>query len=111
MANDSEMNDLVERARYVDRLANQKLEFVQQHIGVDPFTMLALQQKLLMDWLIPEFNQDGSRSVDRLRFDIYCNEKVIETCDMMVRAAGQQLHIIQNNGKSSTPPDDADKPD
>lgn len=105
---DQELNELLNEAARIQKVAEQKLEFVQANMGIDPFTMIGMQQQIMLDWIEPEFDGDGKRRVERLRFDIYCHQRLIAALDQMMRAAGSHLHVIQNGQDSGN---DADKPD
>src|SRR5436190_15672651 len=94
--------ELIKEATRVGNIAEQKLEFVSTQIGLDAVTMFTLQQKFLMDWLMPEFNPDMTRNRERLEFDIYCNTQLIQVLDQIVRGKARDLKVIGNGRTGET---------
>lgn len=105
---DDELKALQHEAISSMRLAQGKIEFLAQHGAINPLAIIQSRVEWLVEWFIPSHVNDSGKRVegmtgvptnpDRLRFDIYCNERTIQECDEAMGQSGGGLHIVEGIG-------------
>lgn len=112
MADDVKLTPLQKEAVESARLAVGKLNFLASQGVVNPLAIIESRITYLVDWLIPP-DEEGTEKLmhngmhvptnpKRLKFDIYCNNKMIEQLDTAMTQQGG-LHVVKgidNNGTS-----------
>lgn len=87
------------------KLADGKIQFMAQHGVINPFAVMQSRVEDVVDWLIPRHVDDGTHFDDepptnpeRLRFDIYCNLKIVANCDAAMGQTSSGLHVVKGHG-------------
>lgn len=110
---DKELTALQKKAIETMKLAVGKIDFMAQQGVINPFAIIQARMEDLVEWLIPS-NLEGDEPMtvkggpagmirvptnpERLRFDIYCNEKTIERLDEAVSQQASGLHVVKGLG-------------
>lgn len=87
------------------KLADGKIQFMAQHSVINPFAVMQSRVEDLVDWFLPKHIDETEHTdvepptnPERLRFDIYCNLRIIANCDEAMGQTNSGLHVVKGHG-------------
>lgn len=101
---DDDLKALQKQAIDTIKLAQGKMEFLSSHGLVNPLAVMQNAIECLVDYMIPKHLEAGGdpngvpTNPERLRFDIYHNQRIIANCDQAMGQTSGGLHVVKGDG-------------
>lgn len=101
---DQDLKALQNRAVDTMKLAAGKIEFLASQGVLNPFALMQDRVETLVEWMLPSGEievRDGlgiPTNVERLKFDIFCNQRTIDKCDQAMGQRPSGLHVVNGRG-------------